>query len=56
VVKLSWRCHRSLVADTLTARGAHIEHITAAERSMPHHVTPFAQVHGKHVTYPGHEA
>src|SRR5689334_23470778 len=24
-----WRCHRSLVADALTARGAHVEHISA---------------------------
>jgi uncharacterized protein (DUF488 family) len=51
-----WRCHRSLVADTLTARGADVSHITNVERSMPHHVTSFAEVHGKHVTYPGQEA
>ena len=30
-----WRCHRSLVADALTARGAHVEHITSAKRSAP---------------------
>jgi uncharacterized protein (DUF488 family) len=28
-----WRCHRSLVADALTARGARVEHITAASQA-----------------------
>ncbi|MPZ19914.1 MAG: DUF488 family protein [Luteitalea sp.] len=50
-----WRCHRSLIADALTARGAHVEHITSAERSTRHHVTAFAQVDGTRVTYPGDE-
>ena len=48
-----WRCHRSLVADALTARGAHVEHITTARRSTPHRMTPFARVEGTRVTYPG---
>lgn len=47
-----WRCHRSLVADALTARGAHVEHITSATRSSPHRMTPFAVVDGPRVTYP----
>jgi len=47
-----WRCHRSLVADALTARGAHVEHITSAKRSTPHRVTAFAKVKGTRVTYP----
>jgi DNA-3-methyladenine glycosylase II len=46
-----WRCHRSLIADALTARGAHVEHITNPNRSTPHRVTPFAKVEGKRVTY-----
>ena len=50
-----WRCHRSLVADALTARGAHVEHITSAKRSTPHRVTAFAVVKGTRVTYPGEE-
>lgn len=50
-----WRCHRSLVADALTARGAKVEHITSATRSSPHRLTPFAQVDGARVTYPGDE-
>jgi 3-methyladenine DNA glycosylase/8-oxoguanine DNA glycosylase len=47
-----WRCHRSLVADALTARGARVEHITSAGRSNPHRLTRFAEVEGTRVTYP----
>ena len=47
-----WRCHRSLVADALTARGAHVEHITGPKHSAPHRMTSFAKVEGTHVTYP----
>lgn len=50
-----WRCHRSLVADALTARGAHVDHITAASHSTPHRVTTFADVQGGRVTYPGED-
>jgi uncharacterized protein (DUF488 family) len=48
-----WRCHRSLVADALTARGARVEHITSTTRAMPHRLTPFARVDGTRVTSPG---
>ena len=47
-----WRCHRSLVADALTARGAHVEHITNGRHSARHRVTPFAVVKRARVTYP----
>jgi len=47
-----WRCHRSLIADVLTARGARVEHITAERRSAPHRMTAFARVDGTRVTYP----
>lgn len=47
-----WRCHRSLIADALTARGADVEHITSAHRASPHRVTSFAQIDGARVTYP----
>ena len=47
-----WRCHRSLVADALTARGAKIEHITSIQRASPHRMTPFALVKGTRITYP----
>jgi 3-methyladenine DNA glycosylase/8-oxoguanine DNA glycosylase len=50
-----WRCHRSLVADALTVRGAKVEHITTATRANPHRLTSFARVEGKRLTYPGDE-
>lgn len=48
-----WRCHRSLVADALTVRGAEVVHIMGVGRSHPHRLTRFAQVDGARVTYPG---
>ena len=48
-----WRCHRSLVADALTVRGAHVEHITSRNRASLHRITPFAVVERKCITYPG---
>lgn len=48
-----WRCHRSLVADALTVRGAHAKHIIGPGASHPHHLTPFAHVEGTRISYPG---
>jgi uncharacterized protein (DUF488 family) len=48
-----WRCHRSLVADALLARGAEVEHISGPARSKPHVMTSFAEVQGSRITYPG---
>jgi uncharacterized protein (DUF488 family) len=47
-----WRCHRSLVADALFARGVVVEHVTGPGRTRPHRLTPFARVEGRRVTYP----
>jgi uncharacterized protein (DUF488 family) len=47
-----WRCHRSLLADALLARGVLVEHITGRGRTRPHRLTPFAHVDGRRVTYP----
>ncbi|HEV2494940.1 MAG TPA: DUF488 domain-containing protein [Terriglobia bacterium] len=47
-----WRCHRSLIADALLARGIRVEHILSATRRQPHALTPFARVRGTSVTYP----
>lgn len=49
---VSYRCHRSLVADALTVRGARVEHITSRTRSTPHRMTRFARVDGARLTYP----
>jgi uncharacterized protein (DUF488 family) len=48
-----WRCHRSLIADALTARGIEVEHILTARCRKSHTYTPFARVDGDVVTYPG---
>jgi uncharacterized protein (DUF488 family) len=50
-----WRCHRSLIADALTVRGAHVEHIASPSHSSPHRLTPFARVTGTQITYPAAE-
>lgn len=47
-----WRCHRSLLADSLHAHGVVVEHIVGRGRTRPHRVTPFARIAGRRVTYP----
>lgn len=47
-----WRCHRSMIADALTARGIRVGHIMSATKADAHKLTPFAQVEGAKVTYP----
>ncbi|MDP9324388.1 MAG: DUF488 domain-containing protein [Acidobacteriota bacterium] len=47
-----WRCHRSLIADALIARGIEVSEITSAVRTRLHSVTPWARVDGTEVTYP----
>lgn len=51
-----WRCHRSLIADALLARGIPVEHIMGGKRRQAHSLTAFAQVQGKRITYPPGEA
>ena len=47
-----WRCHRSMIADALTARGYPVEHIMSPTKSDPHTLTAFARVEGATLTYP----
>jgi len=51
-----WRCHRSLIADAVIARGVVVEDIfvTADGKSSlkTHKLTPFACVEGERVWYP----
>ncbi|HZU95920.1 MAG TPA: DUF488 domain-containing protein [Planctomycetota bacterium] len=47
-----WRCHRSLIADALTARGAVVRDIASRTSAPVHRLTPFARVKGGQVTYP----
>jgi uncharacterized protein (DUF488 family) len=46
------RCHRSLLADALVARGDVVLHIHTRERAEPHVLTAFAHLDGPRVTYP----
>jgi uncharacterized protein (DUF488 family) len=50
-----WRCHRSLLADALMARGVAVRHILAPDRAEPHALTPTAHVEGTRVTYPARQ-
>ena len=49
---LPWRCHRSLVADALVARGIPVEHILSGSRRDVHSLTPFARIQNERVFYP----
>jgi uncharacterized protein (DUF488 family) len=54
-----WRCHRSLIADSLMARGYPVEHIMSATKAHRHTMTSFAKPQGTSLTYPadpGHDA
>jgi len=48
-----WRCHRSLVADALVARGLPVMEILSETKVQPHPMTLFARVEDEQVTYPG---
>lgn len=49
-----WRCHRSMVADALVARGFKVDNIMSKTKADPHKLRPFAQVTDqKLVYYPG---
>jgi len=47
-----WKCHRSLLSDSLLVRGVPVVHIIKLGQTQEHHLTPFARVHGNRVTYP----
>jgi len=51
-----WRCHRSLIADALTARGVETWEIIGRGRPRLHLMTPFARVNGDRVYYPPADA
>ena len=48
-----WRCHRSLVADALVARGVPVQHLQSMGPAKPHTLTPFAHVAGARISYQG---
>jgi uncharacterized protein (DUF488 family) len=47
-----WRCHRSLIADVLVARGLTVGHIVSSTHCNSHTLTSFVRVENGRVTYP----
>lgn len=50
-----WRCHRQLVADALTARGAEVRHIAGTGEPKVHTLTKGARVQDGKPVYAGEE-
>jgi uncharacterized protein (DUF488 family) len=46
-----WRCHRSLVADYLKARGVKVLHILGANKVEPHPYTSAARIVNGELSY-----
>jgi uncharacterized protein (DUF488 family) len=46
-----WRCHRSLIADYLKARGVQVLHILATNKVEPHPYTPAARIVNGELSY-----
>jgi uncharacterized protein (DUF488 family) len=46
-----WRCHRSLIADYLKARGAEVLHVLGANKVDPHPYTPAARIVNGELSY-----
>jgi uncharacterized protein (DUF488 family) len=47
-----WRCHRSMIADALVARGVQVLHIIGHGEPLPHALRPEARRDGVRLTYP----
>jgi uncharacterized protein (DUF488 family) len=50
---LPWKCHRSLIADALLARGIPVTDILSEKEARPHRLPEFARVEGRRVIYDG---
>jgi uncharacterized protein (DUF488 family) len=47
-----WRCHRSLIADALVARGWTVLEIIGTDVPKPHQLAAWARIDNGRVTYP----
>lgn len=52
---LPWRCHRSLIADSLLVRGFSVQDIFTPTVTKSHKLTPFAHIYRKKITYPRYQ-
>ena len=50
---LPWRCHRSLIADSLLARGWEVFEILSEREARPKKLPEFARLDGDRVVYDG---
>lgn len=50
---LPWRCHRSMIADALVARGWAVSDIFSEKEARPHKLPEFARLEGTRVVYDG---
>jgi uncharacterized protein (DUF488 family) len=50
-----WRCHRSLIADYLKARGLEVLHVLGANKVEPHPYTSAARIVDGRLSYSGEE-
>jgi uncharacterized protein (DUF488 family) len=48
---LPWRCHRSLIADALVARGWEVRDVISEREARVHHLPGFARLEGERVIY-----
>ena len=48
-----WRCHRSMIADYLKARGVHVVHILGTQKVQEHPYTSAASLVGGRLSYEG---
>lgn len=47
-----WRCHRSMIADALVARGTEVQEITSQTSVRLHAMPPWARMEQGRITYP----
>lgn len=50
-----WRCHRSLIGDSLLVHGIQVKDIYSIKSVRPHTLTPWAVVQGTTITYPAED-
>jgi uncharacterized protein (DUF488 family) len=50
-----WRCHRSLIADAMLARGWEVLDILGPGAAKPHRLTGFVKIEGEKLSYPAEE-
>jgi len=51
--RLPQECHRSLISDSLHARGAEVLHLIGSEPPVPHALNPLARIEGEALVYDG---